>query len=79
MSANGKQIDIDDLKRQSENLHRNGDEKKKIKVELVYDPFEENKFFLFQVLNILLPEEAIRNYLMSKNRVVKPKNNNEKL
>ena len=52
---------------------KNKREKKKIKVELIYESTEENKFLLSQALNILLPKELIKNYLVSKNRVAKPK------
>jgi len=55
---------------------KNKREKKKIKVELVYESAEENKLLLSRVLDILLPKETIRDYLMSKNHVSRPKNNN---
>jgi hypothetical protein len=65
-----RKININNSKMQLKNPHKNEDEKKEIKVELVCNPSEENRLLVFQALGILVSKEDIKNYLLEKNHNV---------
>jgi hypothetical protein len=61
-----KQTDIHGLKRELGNLY-DKNKQKELKTEWVFNSSIENEVLLREVLNILLPKETLKNYLISKN------------